>query len=160
MLAGLLGQSHAMAEQIQSQILQGFTASAALVNDPQWEEKWSQSEPVVPQFDLAQAVRHEQPATLLIFFSNPQIKDESIWVSCDLEIRDARNALVGKLIPEICFTRTPAEGPADVYLFPSMELTAAHTTISGLMTVTVGITDENRGQRIELMLDILVDKSS
>lgn len=158
-LLGLTATNEAFAEQLQSQTLQGFSASAALVNDPQWEEKWSASEPVVPHFDLAQSVTRDQPATLLIFFSNPDIKEQAIFVSCDLEIRDARRVLVGRLVPEICFTKNATEESADVYLFPSMELTAAHATASGPMTVSIGITDENRNQRISLTLDILVDKS-
>lgn len=155
----LMASSHiAHAEQFQSQTRQGFVASAALTDDPQWPEKLAQSGKSTPPFDLAERITEDQPATLLIYFSNPMVRDGIVDVSCTMEMRDARRQVVGRLKPKTCFTRTKAGEPEDVYMFPTMELTAAHVTVSGPLAIEIGITDENRGQELQLSLTIPVDK--
>lgn len=153
-----LTASNAQAEKLQSRTQNGFTATAALVNDPDWANKWSAAPPAVPGFVLARRVAAEEPATLLIFFSNPSRQQENIQVSCDMEIRDSRRQVVGRLDPSFCLAVAPSSEEADVFLFPEMELTEDHGTTSGKLTLKIGVTDEVRKERIELLLEIDVDK--
>ena len=154
----IAASTNAYSEQIQSRTQNGFTATAALVNDPDWARQWSDQDRIVPQFKLAERIDRDQSATLLIFFSNPSRDQANIWVTCDMEIRDSRNEVVGRLNPEICVTKSPSVAVSDVYLFPDMELTTAHATRPGPMVLKIGVTDEVSKQRIELKLDIEVDK--
>jgi hypothetical protein len=158
MLFVALSSVIAHAEKLQSRTQNGFTATAALVNDPDWASKWSAAPPVVPNFVLAQRIAREEPATLLIFFSNPSREQDNIQVSCDLEIRDSRRQIVARLDPSFCLAVAPSSEEADVYLFPEMELTEDHGSASGPLILTIGVTDEVSKQRIDLQLEIEVEK--
>ena len=151
-----MAQSEARVETrpVLSKTTKGFTASAALVNDPDWAQKWANSYSTTPAFIPAKELTPDQPATLLIYFSDPLEKNGEINVSCDVEIRDAGRNVVGRLTPEHCVTRMSAAEAGDVFLFPVMELTHLHVTTPGLLTLEIGITDENREHRIPLSLTI------
>lgn len=146
------------AEQIQTRTQNGFTATAALVGDEDWISKWSKPNQMVPEFTLVEQINSERTATLLIFFSNPSREKENIRVSCDMEIRDIKNEVVGRLDPRLCLAESPSSEEADVYLFPDMELTTAHATATGPLNLIINVTDEVRNERVTLQLDVEVDK--
>ena len=143
---------------IQSKTQNGFTATAALVNDPDWASRWSADAGVVPEFNLAEIINAENTATLLIFFSDPSREEPNIAVSCEMEIRDSRREVVARIDPTVCLTVSSSSEEADVYLFPEMELTDAHGTRSGPLKLAIAVTDEVRKERIELNLQIDVEK--
>lgn len=157
-LVGALCASTAWAAKLQSRTQNGFTATAALVNDPDWASKWSAAPPVVPNFVLARRITAEEPATLLIFFSNPSRDQENIQVTCDMEIRDSKRQIVARIDPSVCLAYLPSSEEADVFLFPEMELTEDHGSASGKLLMSIGVTDEVRKERIELELEIDVEK--
>ena len=157
-LAGAISASSALAAKLQSRTQNGFTATAALVNDPDWESKWSAAPPVVPNFVLARRITADEPATLLIFFSNPSRDKENIQVTCDMEIRDSRRQVVARIDPSVCLAYLPSSEEADVFLFPEMELTDDHGSASGKLLMSIGVTDEVRNERIDLELEIDVEK--
>lgn len=156
LLLVLAGLQPGLAQQYQSQERQGFLVTAALTNDPQWSQKMTQAS--VAQFDLASKITQEQPATMLIYFSNPLVRDGKISVTCTMEMRDSRRKVVGRLRPRNCFNDGPAGRAEDIYLFPVMELTSAHGTTSGPVSIEIGVTDEFRQQTVELSLTISVEK--
>ena len=147
-------QTNVETRPVLSKTTKGFTASAALVNDPDWEQKWADSYSTTPVFIPARELNPDQPATLLIYFSDPLEKNGEIHVSCDVEIRDAGREVVGRLSREHCLTRMSTTESGDVFLFPVMELTHLHINNAGLLTVEIGVTDENREHRIPLSLTI------
>ena len=153
-----VGQSQSLTQvetrPVLSKTTKGFTASAALVNDPDWEQKWADSYSNTPVFVPARELKPDQPATLLIYFSDPLEKNGEIHVSCDVEIRDAGREVVGRLSREHCLTRMSTTESGDVFLFPVMELTHLHINNAGLLTVDIRVTDENRQHRIPLSLTI------
>ncbi|NKB50790.1 MAG: hypothetical protein GKR97_00965 [Rhizobiaceae bacterium] len=149
----------AQAEQLQSRTQNGFTATAAIVGDSDWASKWSKPGQIVPDFDLVQQINIDRSATLLIFFSNPSRDKANIRVSCEMEIRDIENEVVGRLDPRLCLADSPSAEEADVYLFPDMELTTDHATATGPLELNISVTDEVRNERITLKLDVEVDKT-
>ncbi|MEP0941158.1 MAG: hypothetical protein ABJH63_17955 [Rhizobiaceae bacterium] len=157
LIAAMLATT-AHAEKLQSRTQNEFTATAALVNDPDWASKWSAAPPVVPNFVLARSVTRDEPATLLIFFSNPSRQQDNIQVTCEMEIRDSRRQVVARIDPTICLAYVPSSEEAEVFLFPEMELTEDHGSASGPLTLTIGVTDEVRQERIDLQLEIEVEK--
>ena len=157
-LAGAMFASNALAAKLQSRTQNGFTATAALVNDPDWESKWSAVPPVVPNFVLARRITADEPATLLIFFSNPSRDQENIQVTCDMEIRDSKREIVARIDRSVCLAYLPSGEEADVFLFPEMELTEDHGSASGPLLMSIGVTDEVRNERIDLELEIEVEK--
>ena len=158
LLSAAISTSAVYAEKLQSRAQNSFTATAVLVNDPEGESKWSAPPPVVPNFILARRVAKDEPATLLVFFSNSSREQENIQVSCDMEIRDSRRQVVARLDPSFCLAVAPSSKEADVYLFPEMKLTEDHGTASGPLTLTIGVTDEVCQERIDLVLDIEVEE--
>ncbi len=157
-LLGLLLPIAGHAEQMQSRTQKGFTATAAIVGDTDWASKWSKPDQIIPDFTLVEQINVDRNATLLIFFSNPSRDEANIRVSCDMEIRDIENEVVGRLDPRLCLAESPSSEQADVYLFPDMELTTEHATATGPLGLTISVTDEVRNERITLQLDVEVDK--
>ena len=66
--------------------------------------------------------------------------------------------IVARIDRSVCLAYLPSGEEADVFLFPEMELTEDHGSASGPLLMTIGVTDEVRNERIDLELEIEVEK--
>lgn len=94
----------------------GFGASLIVTADPDWESKWDTPSEVIPTFSEVQSLKRGEPATILVFFTNPALDAAGTAdVTYDLKITgpdkqmSENHALKG-------FTGTLGGPPTNTYL--------------------------------------------
>lgn len=157
-MAPLRTASSAGSESMAQEIREGFLASAALVSDADWREKWNTPRASTPNFTPADMLVPGDKATLLIFFANPLVRDGKVVVFCDLEILSEEGRLLGKAQPTPCAGDGRLKGPAtDTYLSGMVvDFKVTGNGPFGRSVFRIGVEDRNRGVRIPLVVAVQV----
>jgi len=132
---------------------------ALLTDDADWEEEWAKPPGTPPEFNVVSALQLGDAATLLVFFSNPVLRDGRANILCDIRITRP-NGIVSEAGPLGCFNERIA-GPVENLYLTGMQVVviAEPGDPSGLWVLDIGVRDKERGVRVPLRMSIGIDST-
>ena len=132
-----------------------FTAIAVATTDADWLEKWQTPRQTTPNFNVTSELSAGQTATILTFFSNPQVRDGTVRIACDIRIIKPDGEVANTTPATPCVPGRFTGPPWDVYL-TGMAITIKNESKDdpGMWRFQIGVSDQFRDVRIPLELAI------
>ena len=135
----------------------GFHAMAIITDDNLWQEKWETSPETIPQFNTVSTLSNGDSAMLLVFFSNPMIKEKMVDISCDLKLIKP-DGIVTEHGPTACFSQE-LQGRVENVRMAGLRVgfEIDQDDPRGIWDFEIGVRDMHRNVRIPLKVSLNIN---